>query len=85
MCAAAASGDTQRDEAEEDEADETARAASIASMLRLASMLRTDVAPETGNRAPTGVSVCRILAYVPPWPPAAWACHPRAKRYISAS
>ena len=30
MCAAAASGDTQRDEADEDEADETARAASIA-------------------------------------------------------
>ena len=30
MCAAAASGDTQRDEADEDETDETARAASIA-------------------------------------------------------
>ena len=30
MCAAAASGDTQRDESDEDEADETARAASIA-------------------------------------------------------
>ena len=53
MCAAAASGDTQRDEADEDEADETARAASIADEEERADGEDRRATTEPGSPTPT--------------------------------